>query len=221
MLTFAAKVNFRKIMILKSINSAEFKESDALPIEVKELAKSSVCFFMVSHPQVIQCDQSNYEDYKNAWDKYEELKDEYPDEPFILMGTNPHTLISSYMPTYQFPPSPRPRTFAIEALNKLKVYDLIDSNTEEETWLYVFNYAATNTQKKIKWLGTNENLRDFLERWFEAELNHKRITFRKIKGLVPFCFVKKGKPMHLSNKKIETTSHRPQYIEEIFRPKEE
>lgn len=207
-------------MLLKSFTSVEVKESDAFPIEVKEIVKSSISFFVVSSSKVIQCDQLNIEDYKNALDEFNKLKAEHPNEPFFLMGMNPNApnaLICSNIPTYRLPPTQRPRTFAIEALNQLKAEKLIDNDTSENTWLYIFGYDVPDTQSKIKWLGTIENLRLFLALWYKEELKHKAFTFKSIHNHVPFCFEKKGKPMHLSKPRAENTG-RTDFIENIFRP---
>jgi hypothetical protein len=71
---------------------------------------------------------------------------------------------------------------------------------------------------KIKWLGTKENLRQFLTLWYEEELRHKEITHKEIRSYVPLCFVdKNGKPKYLSKARKED-SQVSDDIEKIFRP---
>jgi len=206
-------------MFIKSLNSVEVKESDAYPREVKEIAKLSICFYMVSSPQVIQCNQTDIEDYKEALKQFNKLKVEHPNDALYLMGTNPTTYICSYIPTYQFPPSCRPQTFAIDALNQLKVINLVNNTVQENDWLYTFGYNASKTQSKIKWLGTKESLRLFLTHWYEAELRKKAIKHKTIHELVPFCFVDKDEKQMFLAKAKQELGPIPDLIEKIFRPK--
>ena len=207
-------------MFIKSLNSVEVKESDALPKWMKEI-QNSYCFFTVSEivATCISTNHENIQDFKDAADEFEKCKRENPDRCIIVKDTNSDWVYYSYTPTYQLPHSRRPQSFAIDVLNQLKRINLVNNNVQENNWLYTFGYDAPNTQSKINWLGTKENLRLFLALWYETELSSKVIQHKTIRELVPFCFVKNGEPMYLAKARMEN-SPIPALIEKIFRPNE-
>lgn len=207
-------------MFIKSLNSVEVKESDALPKWMKEM-QNSYCFFTVGE-MVATCISTNHEniqDFKDALDEFEKHKRENPDKCIIVKDTNSDHVYISYTPTYQLPHSCRPQSFAIDVLNQLKRLKLVNNNVQESNWLYTFGYDAPNTQSKINWLGTKENLRLFLTLWYETELRSKEIKHKTIHDFVPFCFFKDGEPMYLAKAKPEN-SPIPALIEKIFRTNE-
>lgn len=208
-------------MIIKSINSKEINNSDEYPKWVKETA-TSLCFIMISEENVtfIDIDSDNGEDYLEAVNKLKELRSLKPTHPIFIIDKNNKRIVKDYIPTYQLPQSQRPQTFAVHALTELKRISLVESNLQEDVWLSLFNYSSPGSQPgKIIWLGTKENLRQFLDLWYEEETKRKELTFETVKRLVPFCFVYKGDPMYLSKARKEH-SHRTDFIENIFRPNE-
>lgn len=207
-------------MVLISNNPKVVKELDAYPRWVKESAMA-LCFFTKAEISAIQItvDQNDTEGFKKAIDDFAKTKRENPDKVIIMIGLKPSTIIDYYSPTHQFPRLHRSQAFAQHALTKLKGLSLVEANLQEDTWLYIFGYATPQSQPmKIKWLGTKENLRQFLTLWYEEELRHKEITHKEIRSYVPLCFVdKNGKPKYLSKARKED-SQVSDDIEKIFRP---
>ena len=218
------------ILHVMDINTIIFDKTNNLD-ESKDRA-TAICFFMVSHYEkkdkqdemltLITTNTDDDEDWKKASETFNKMKLEEPEKVIILMGLNPKSIIKYYEPSYRFPKSSRTIEFARTALMSLKdIVKLVENDLQEEAWLYTFGYAVQNPRPtKIKWLGTKENLRQFLALWFKEELSKKRMKFKEIQRLVPLCFdYKDGEPMHLS-KPREENSGIPELIEKIFRPNE-
>ena len=210
-------------MIIKSLNSGEIEKLKALPSWVKKSAKLSTCFFTVlTTPKLIEVDNNNSQDLKDATDEFNKLKRETPDVPIYLIGMNPLSIINLYHPTFQLPRTHWPEDFAKKALEELKNIKMVSDDLDEDDWLYIFGYATPDPQStvKIQWLGSKELFRLFLEYWYEEEYISKRIKRVTYINITPFCFLdSRGNPMHLS-KAREEDGPIPALIKKIFRPNE-